>query len=212
MCEWWHCLVSVRAFVLTWADGRTDISQHSHEIGLANLPFTKRWRREQAEKTRHRGRNGNGNASDGNASSSSPPSASATLHPTNAVAGPSSVPAAPPAPEQHPQPPPPPPPPAGPLSHPSFQSAISMPAPMPPGIPPQPHELEQERWDRMGVLFGSIREQARTYSYPAPSVAALESVLIRLYLEGPVGGRAPPPHSMGPPMEGGLPGMPNGMG
>jgi hypothetical protein len=48
----------------------------------------------------------------------------------------------------------------------------------------------------MSVLFESIRTHARTYEYPGPSVVALESVLIRLYLESPVGG--------GPP----LPGMP----
>jgi len=37
------------------------------------------------------------------------------------------------------------------------------------------------------VLFNSIREHARAYDYPGPSVAALESVLIRLYLESPMG-------------------------
>ena len=40
----------------------------------------------------------------------------------------------------------------------------------------------------MGVLFQSIREHARSFEFPAPSVAALESVLIRLYLESPIGG------------------------
>ncbi|KZT74979.1 hypothetical protein DAEQUDRAFT_16093 [Daedalea quercina L-15889] len=179
------------------------ISEHSHEIGPANLPFTKRGRRQQAEQAKTRR---NGNAPDGAASSSSPPTAPANLHPTNAVAGPSS--ASTPSGADHP----PPAPPAGSLSHPSFQSAISMPAPLPPNIPPQPHELEQERWDRMGVLFGSIRDQARTYNYPVASVAALESVLIRLYLEGPVAGMPPPPHGMDPALDGGVPGMQNGMG
>jgi len=51
----------------------------------------------------------------------------------------------------------------------------------------------------MSVLYESIRTHARTYEYPGPSVVALESVLIRLYLESPVGG--------GPP----LPGMPMSM-
>lgn len=40
----------------------------------------------------------------------------------------------------------------------------------------------------MNVLFQGIRENARNFEYPAPSVAALESVLIRLYLESPMGG------------------------
>ncbi|KAH9937333.1 uncharacterized protein B0H18DRAFT_970107 [Fomitopsis serialis] len=176
------------------------ISEHSHEIGPPNLPFTKRGRRQQAEQARARTRNEDG--TDGGASSSSPPTATVSLQPTNTVAGPSSA----STPPDHI----PPPPPAGPFSHPSFQSAISMPAPMPPGMPPQQHDLEQERWDRMGVLFGSIREQTRTFSYPAASVAALESVLIRLYLEGPVAGMPPPPHDMGPAMEAGMDGM-NGM-
>ena len=62
----------------------------------------------------------------------------------------------------------------------------------------------------MSVLFESIRTHGRAYEYPGPSVAALESVLIRLYLESPVGGGAAPPGmSMpipGPP----VPQLPNG--
>jgi hypothetical protein len=47
-----------------------------------------------------------------------------------------------------------------------------------------PHD---DRWDRMSVLYNHIREHARNgFEYPIPSVAALESVLIRLYLESPV--------------------------
>lgn len=41
----------------------------------------------------------------------------------------------------------------------------------------------------MHVLFNSIRDNSRSgFEFPGPSVAALESVLIRLYLESPVGG------------------------
>jgi len=39
----------------------------------------------------------------------------------------------------------------------------------------------------MSTLFHSIREHARGFEYPNVSVAALETVLIRLYLESPVG-------------------------
>lgn len=46
---------------------------------------------------------------------------------------------------------------------------------------------QNEQWERMSVLFTSIREHARAYEYPTPSVVALESVLIRLYLESPMG-------------------------
>lgn len=42
----------------------------------------------------------------------------------------------------------------------------------------------------MAVLFESVRNRSRTFNYPSPSVAALEAVLIRLYLESPLG--APP--------------------
>ena len=49
-------------------------------------------------------------------------------------------------------------------------------------------DLNQERWERMNVLFQGIRNNARNFEFPGPSVAALESVLIRLYLESPMGG------------------------
>jgi len=50
-----------------------------------------------------------------------------------------------------------------------------------------------DRWERMSVLFHSIRDHARGFEYPMSSVAALESVLIRLYLESPVAVGVPPP-------------------
>ncbi|KIJ29337.1 hypothetical protein M422DRAFT_76765 [Sphaerobolus stellatus SS14] len=72
-------------------------------------------------------------------------------------------------------------------NHTSMSSAISLISPLTP-TPPihQPPDSSQARWDRMAILFGSIRQHARTFEYPAPSVAALESVLIRLYLESPM--------------------------
>ena len=82
-----------------------------------------------------------------------------------------------------------------------------------PQMQPTTVDMSQERWDRMGVLFQSIRDHARTFDFPAPSVAALESVLIRLYLESPIGGTiaaptVPPMDPMhgvgmgGPPLDG----------
>ncbi len=59
-------------------------------------------------------------------------------------------------------------------------------APHQPQLPQAHLDLTQERWERMSVLFQGIREHARNFEFPAPSVAALESVLIRLYLEAPV--------------------------
>jgi len=56
--------------------------------------------------------------------------------------------------------------------------------------------MERERWDRMDVLYQSIRNNARQFEYPAASVAALESVLVRMYFESPI----PAPHPQpGPP-------------
>jgi hypothetical protein len=55
--------------------------------------------------------------------------------------------------------------------------------------------MERERWDRMDVLYQNIRNNARQFEYPAASVAALESVLVRMYFESPI----PAPHQPGPP-------------
>ncbi|KAG5654706.1 hypothetical protein H0H81_007462 [Sphagnurus paluster] len=154
------------------------ISQHSHEIGLANLPFTRRGRKAaQREKER--------------AQPSVEPSTPAPAATTNVVAGPSSV--------------PPPPPPT------MFTSTVSMLAPLPAqppyhhppftyapvpqqfAPPPQVHPaMSHERWENMATLFNSVREHARGFEYPSVSVAALETVLIRLYLESPVGLGAQP--------------------
>ena len=45
--------------------------------------------------------------------------------------------------------------------------------------------FDQARWDRLAVLFESVRSHARTTEFSSASVAALEAVLIRLYLESP---------------------------
>jgi hypothetical protein len=71
-------------------------------------------------------------------------------------------------------------------------TSISMIAPLP-HLPPAPSMLStqaledaEERWNRIAVLFQSVRERARSFSFPADSVHALESVLIRMYLESPI--------------------------
>ena len=86
-------------------------------------------------------------------------------------------------------------------------------APLPPPAPaPLPVNLAQDRWDRMGILFQSIRDHARSFEYPGPSVVALESVLIRLYLESPIsGGMGLPQPGMNDAGMNGLPHM-NGIG
>ncbi|EED80484.1 predicted protein [Postia placenta Mad-698-R] len=198
------------------------IDEHSHEIGPANFPFTKRGRKAAAEqharaKAARRQDGADGTGSAGGAASSSPQAASSpgaippasASSPADGIAGPSSVSAHPHQnPHQHPHPHPQQngqptlvhaPPAALSLPGQAFQAAIRMIAPLPPP-PGLPVDLSQDRWDRMDVLFQSIRENARSFAYPAPSVAALESVLIRLYLESPVAGMGPPPpHAMGGP-------------
>ena len=47
----------------------------------------------------------------------------------------------------------------------------------------------------MDVLYQSIRQNANQFEYPAPSVAALESVLVRMYFESPISAQQhPQPH------------------
>ncbi|KAJ8495636.1 hypothetical protein ONZ51_g1566 [Trametes cubensis] len=168
------------------------VSEHSHEIGLANLPFTKRGRKAQAEMEAHTNERPRGRPRKDRHSetpvSQSPSSTSFMddVHSQNAVAGPSSASASTsmnqPVSSSSPEAIAPPPQ--------TFQAAISMLAPLPSmqQLQPPSVDVSQERWDRMGVLFQSIRDHARTFEFPTPSVAALESVLIRLYLESPIGG------------------------
>jgi hypothetical protein len=148
-----------------------DIQQHSHPIGPENLPYTRRGRKAAnlAEKDRTRIKR-----------TGSPDPNLMDIASTSTA----------------PQPDP-----AAPVTN--FTSAVSMLAPLPgQSFPPAPQAQpfsypptveygiqvpNQERWDSMGTLFQAVREHARSYHYPAASVAALETVLIRLYLESPIG-------------------------
>ncbi|KAF9229056.1 hypothetical protein BS17DRAFT_770965 [Gyrodon lividus] len=141
------------------------IAEHSHPIGLANLPFTRRGRRATVEAEKSRSKR--------NPQSIAPPAMEASTSVT---------------PVQTQQSQTPPFPSGAPLTHlphpfPHYAGPPSVSAPYP-QIVPAPH---QEQWDRMSVLFNSIREHGRAFDYPGPSVVALESVLIRLYLESPMG-------------------------
>lgn len=154
------------------------VSEHSHPVGPANLPFTRRGRRAAVEAEKAKSKR-----------QTAPPAGSDTTPPTNS------------APAQAPVPPPQQPPMPG---FPAATPLPNLPHPFPhyaapPGVTPsypplpvvtagpQAHPVQQEQWDRMSVLFNAIREHARTYDYPVASAVALESVLIRLYLESPVG-------------------------
>ncbi|KIY51259.1 hypothetical protein FISHEDRAFT_18031, partial [Fistulina hepatica ATCC 64428] len=156
-------------------------SQHSHEIGLANLPFTRRGRRAAVQEEKERVRKGIKFAG---GSASAPPAPSTSAPPA----------AAPPL-----------------AAAPSSYGSISMMASMPtaPVFPAQPAYayppampaigpigqgvVGQDRWDNMASLFTHIREHARGFEFTAASVAALETVLIRLYIESPMMNGAPVP-------------------
>jgi hypothetical protein len=47
-------------------------------------------------------------------------------------------------------------------------------------------ENPAERWERLDALFQSVRDAARTFTFPMASISALEAVLLRLYLDSPV--------------------------
>lgn len=79
-----------------------------------------------------------------------------------------------------------------------FPPAPPRPAPAQVTLPSQ-----NERWDNMQHLFSHIRQNAAAYEYPNASVAALETVLIRLFLESPVAGAAGMDMELGAGIQGG---------
>jgi hypothetical protein len=139
------------------------MSHHSHEIGLANLPFTRRGRKAAVQQEKDRSKRAFRQSEMQDSSISN----------ANDSGGPSNA---------------------------TFSSTLSMIAPLPGTLPQQQpfaqsyapplhaqHDLTgQDRWDRMATLWHAIRDHARTFEYPGASVAALESVLIRMFLESPI--------------------------
>ncbi|EPQ60367.1 hypothetical protein GLOTRDRAFT_135072 [Gloeophyllum trabeum ATCC 11539] len=152
------------------------ISEHSHEIGLANLPFTRRGRKAQVEfEKEHKGRRGRPPKRLRNEAGTRSSSESSSQGEDD-LAGASSTASYP---QSH----------SAQQSH--FSEVVSMLAPLPQFPPPATAPADMiERWERMGTLFDTVKQHARTFQYPDASVAALESVLIRLYLESPVHGSA----------------------
>ncbi|KAG8751916.1 hypothetical protein FRC12_012205 [Ceratobasidium sp. 428] len=62
---------------------------------------------------------------------------------------------------------------------------------LPPELPPlrlPEVPTANDRWERLAVLFRSVHSHALTFDYPEDSVNALESMLVRLYLESPLVG------------------------
>jgi len=151
------------------------ISQHSHEVGLANLPYTRRGRKAAVQQEKDRGRKSVVTSDAEHQAMSSSLSVGAQPQSSHSVS--------------------------------TFNSAVSMLAPLPqpftqPQTTQQPYNyqagpqyapvhtataLPHERWDNMATLFQTIREHARIFEYPPASVAALETIVIRLYLESPMG-------------------------
>ena len=177
-----------------------DIADHSHEIGIGNLPFTRRGRKAAAEaQARNRARTRGAAEGDGDEDEdelSPPPSPPPGPASSSSISGQMNG-GAQDQQQQQPQ-----------IAHippQTFQSAMMAIAPHQQqqqtpthGQPMQPLHAQQpvhmgvdspqDRWERMSVLFQNIRNNARTYNFSDPSVVALESVLIRLYLESPMNG------------------------
>ncbi|KAJ7596667.1 hypothetical protein C8J56DRAFT_850201 [Mycena floridula] len=175
-------------------------SQHSHEIGLANLPFTRRGRKAAVEQDKERTRKQP--KFDDEPLPDMPPEPVMV----NAIAGPSHPQAAVIQPQQQQM-----------NQHYSPAVMIANPQPQPQPVyqqqqqqpqQQQPQQMQNhfgytqhqaqgqfpsvdspmERWNRMGTIFNSVHLNSRTFEYPAASVAALEACLLRLYLETPVPG------------------------
>ena len=202
----------------------TDVSQHSHEIGLANLSFTRRGRRAQAAAAKSVSADPNPPVPEASPSqpggSSLPTGAAGAAPPTRPQPDPSSsshtlhsyphfpsismpLPQGFGAPMSFPAPASISAPAAGPSSAPVPAAAPPLAPPLPFPAPSQTQaavstdraRMERERWDRMDVLYQSIHNNARQFEYPAASVAALESVLMRMYFESPLSAPHPQPHS-----------------
>ncbi|KAK2461586.1 hypothetical protein APHAL10511_006049 [Amanita phalloides] len=170
-------------------------SQHSHPVGLANLPFTRKGRKAAALQEKER-RSRSTNVPDDHMHTPipEPPSADPETNTTNQ----SIVPQAPIQSQPHATPTT-----AATMVSPtatqnSYQQAPSTAYvysnPMAAHSYVQTHNLPHDRWENMTTLFHSVRENARTFEYPSVSVAALESILIRMYLESPM---SYTPQSMG---------------
>ncbi|KAI9512571.1 hypothetical protein F5148DRAFT_1162566 [Russula earlei] len=175
------------------------VSQHSHETGLANLPFTRRGRRAQAAA---KSTPADPNPSGSQASQSHP---GAPSPPRDLTAGQVAAPLRAAQPEPTPafsSPYPHFPSMSMPLPH-GLGSILPLPFPMPSAnqavVGSDRERMERERWDRLDVLYQSIRSNARQFEYPAASVAALESVLVRMYFESPIPAPAPPHPQPHPP-------------
>ncbi|KAH8997312.1 hypothetical protein EDB92DRAFT_1839101 [Lactarius akahatsu] len=168
------------------------MSQHSHEVGPANLPFTSRGRRAQAA-SKSALANSYPSTPQATTSGQSQPGVSGIPQSNGLAAQPVRGQSDPPL--------------AFSTPYPHFPS-MTMPLPQGLGslvpltasastlavpisaaqvIPAGDRgRIERERWGRMDVLYQSIRNNANQFEYPAPSVAALESVLVRMYFESPI--------------------------
>lgn len=180
------------------------MSQHSHPIGLANLPFTRRGRKARALEDKER-RNRAANESDDHTQTPAPQPPPATAETSTANQNVAPQPAVQSQPPTTPAP----------STSPSFTSPTSLTAQnayqqsptnayaYPNTMAPQnyapPQNLSHDRWENMTTMFHSVRENARTHEYPSVSIAALESVLIRMYLESPI--TYAPQHGMGTAMQ-----------
>lgn len=173
---------------------RVDNAEHSHPIGEANLMFTKRGRKAIAEKSAAKPVYHNMEATspsnvDQQQAQSPPPQSTPSLPtPFPQQAPPQQVQV--PAPQVYQQP-------QQQQAQP-IQPQQQQPHPQPTFVPPQfalpqqPHQIPmqqvQDRWENMSAIFTSVRETARGAMFDPAAVAALETLLLRMYFEASSGG------------------------
>ncbi|PVG01996.1 hypothetical protein CPB86DRAFT_870688 [Serendipita vermifera] len=79
------------------------------------------------------------------------------------------------------------------ISHQSHRTDLPPPLP-PPTLLSDRRQETQVRWDRLETMFGHVRQHARNADFAEASLAALEMIMLRLYLETPVNAPAVPMH------------------
>lgn len=160
--------VSVHSMACIWFIRRslthtTDNDQHSHEIGEANLMFTKKGRRAAQEAEHPTSTKKKRKDEDRDHGANGVTSASNTTGTFTAHSAPL------------------------PNIYAQAQAQVqAQPAVQAPIVPEAPSVAAQERWDRLTNIFNMVRDGGRLIQYSEGNMATLETCLLRLYTEIPV--------------------------
>ncbi|OCB87899.1 hypothetical protein A7U60_g5036 [Sanghuangporus baumii] len=63
-------------------------------------------------------------------------------------------------------------------------AAVDVRSTVPQYAPREVYSFDENRWNRLDAFFQAVRLRARSYPFPEPAVATLESLLSGLYMEG----------------------------